>query len=378
LSDIEDMKGSRRAGHDGRSDASLLRNSDPAAFGELYSRHVGAVYGWCRRRIEWAASDLTAETFAQAWLVRSRFRDERDGSALPWLLGIAANLLAEAARRDRIETRARKRLGLPLDLATDDGFAEAEDRLSPREALARELALLGDHERQALELRVVEGLPCGSEGDQVYDAARNTIYVDPHPVNQAPPEPHLDQGPRPGTYVLRYGNVTPIVITARQARALRKGTVGIAVRFSKRAGSVVTSLALIRRSSPPKNSGSSDGSGPSPDPGSPAFRNQILALLNSGGARVNGHKTIDGRETIEISSADGHTTYYVDPDSYDPVELDTRGTGGGVALRFRTYESLPSEGNTGLLDLRAQHPDAAVDRSAADYDAAQTRLFPHG
>jgi hypothetical protein len=129
---------------------------------------------------------------------------------------------------------------------------------------------------------------------------------------------------------------------------------------------------------PPKNSGSSDGSGPSPDPGSPAFRNQILALLNSGGARVDGHKTIDGRETIEISSADGHTTYYVDPDSYDPVELDTRGTGGGVALRFRTYESLPSEGNTGLLDLRAQHPDAAVDRSAADYDAAQTRLFPHG
>ena len=72
------------------------------------------------------------------------------------------------------------------------------------------------------------------------------------------------------------------------------------------------------------------------------------------------------------------TTYYVDPDSYDPVELDTRGTGRGVALRFRTYESLPSEGNTGLLDLRAQHPDAAVDRSAADYDAAQTRLFPHG
>jgi RNA polymerase sigma-70 factor, ECF subfamily len=162
LSDIEDMKDSRRADHDrGRSDASLLRDSaaDPAAFGELYARHVGAVYRWFNRRIEWAASDLTAETFARAWLARSRFRDERDGSALPWLLGIAANLLAEAVRRDRIETRARKRLGLPLDLATEDGFTEAEDRLSPREALAQELALLADHERQALELRVVEGLP---------------------------------------------------------------------------------------------------------------------------------------------------------------------------------------------------------------------------
>jgi RNA polymerase sigma-70 factor, ECF subfamily len=155
-----DMKDGRRADHDhGRSDASLLRASDPAAFGELYSRHVGEIFGWFRRRIEWAASDLTAGTFAQAWLARSRFRDERNGSALPWLIGIAANLLAETVRRDRIETRARKRLGLPLDLATEDGFTEAEDRLSPRKALARELAFLADHERQALELRVVEGLP---------------------------------------------------------------------------------------------------------------------------------------------------------------------------------------------------------------------------
>jgi DNA-directed RNA polymerase specialized sigma24 family protein len=39
------------------------------------------------------------------------------------------------------------------------GYTDAEDLLSPRRALARELALLADHERQALELRVVEGLP---------------------------------------------------------------------------------------------------------------------------------------------------------------------------------------------------------------------------
>jgi RNA polymerase sigma-70 factor (ECF subfamily) len=162
LSDIGVMEASYRADRErGRSDASLLRDSaeDPAAFAELYSRHVEAVYGWFRRRIEWAASDLTAETFARAWLARSRFRDERNGSALPWLLGIAANLLADAARRDRIETRARKRLGLPLDLAAEDGFARAEDRLSPRRELAREMARLAEHERQALELRVVEELP---------------------------------------------------------------------------------------------------------------------------------------------------------------------------------------------------------------------------
>ncbi len=49
---------------DKRSDPVLLREAscDPAAFTELYGRHVEAVHGWLRRRIEWAASDLTAET----------------------------------------------------------------------------------------------------------------------------------------------------------------------------------------------------------------------------------------------------------------------------------------------------------------------------
>jgi len=143
-----------------RSDASLLRaaREEPAAFSELYVRHVGAVHAWFTRRLDWAASDLTAETFARAWLSRSRFRDERDGTAVPWLLGIAANVLADTVRRDRIEARARERLGLPLDLAGEDGYTEAEDRLSPRQALARALELLPAHERETLELRVVDEL----------------------------------------------------------------------------------------------------------------------------------------------------------------------------------------------------------------------------
>jgi RNA polymerase sigma-70 factor (ECF subfamily) len=144
----------------GRSDASLLRGAgeDPSAFSELYVRHVETVYRWFRRRLDWAASDLTAETFARAWLSRRRFRDERDGSALPWLRGIAANVLADTIRQNRIETRARERLGLPLDLAGEDGYAAVEERLSPRDALTRGLGSLPPHERDALELRVVDEL----------------------------------------------------------------------------------------------------------------------------------------------------------------------------------------------------------------------------
>lgn len=144
-----------------RSDAELIRAAavDAAAFGELYERHVRAIYAWFDRRLAWAAVDLTAETFARAWLRRNRFRDERRGSALPWLLGIAGHVLRESVRRDRLETRARERLGLPLDLAGGDGFSAVDARLSPRESLSHELGQLPQEQRHAVELRVLGELP---------------------------------------------------------------------------------------------------------------------------------------------------------------------------------------------------------------------------
>jgi RNA polymerase sigma factor (sigma-70 family) len=114
---------------------------------------VSTVHAWLHRRLEWAASDLAAETFAQAWLSRRSFRDEADGSALPWLLGIARNVARESARRNEVETRARRRLGLPTELASEDGYAAVEERLSPRAALAEALETLPEHEREAVELR---------------------------------------------------------------------------------------------------------------------------------------------------------------------------------------------------------------------------------
>src|SRR4051794_10722057 len=142
-----------------RTDAELIRaaGSDPAAFGELYERHAPAVFAWAARRARHLAADLTAETFAQAWLNRRRFRDRRGGSALPWLLGIAQNLLRESLRRDRVECRARQRLGLPLDLAEDE-LEEVHERLSPNGTVAAAITALPEHERVALELRVADDL----------------------------------------------------------------------------------------------------------------------------------------------------------------------------------------------------------------------------
>jgi RNA polymerase sigma-70 factor, ECF subfamily len=150
-----------------RTDAQLLAEDDARAFGELYRRHVRRVHVWFARRIEWAAADLTAETFARAWMRRRGFRDQHDGWALPWLLGIAHNVLRESARRDRIESQARERLGLPLELAEEDGYTAVDERLSPRVALAAALDELPDHERDALALRVIGELPYGEVARQL-------------------------------------------------------------------------------------------------------------------------------------------------------------------------------------------------------------------
>jgi len=152
------------------SDAELVRSGNARAFGELYARHAGEVHGWFAARVAWAAGDLTAETFARAWLVRRGFVDQREGTALPWLLGIGRNVLRESARRDRVETSARERLGLPLELA-DDEFSAVDDRLSPRRSLRAALESLPPHERQALELRVVDELP--------YDDVARTLRIRP-------------------------------------------------------------------------------------------------------------------------------------------------------------------------------------------------------
>ena len=146
-----------------KSDAALLHaaRKDPHAFRELYDRYSGGIHGFHRRRTGSgeAALDLTAETFARAWMLRARFRDRAGGSAGPWLYAIARFVLLESVRRRRLESSAVARVGVlerldrePASVSPDeawiDGLDEAIDELP-------------DGLRQALELRIV--------GDLSYD-----------------------------------------------------------------------------------------------------------------------------------------------------------------------------------------------------------------
>ncbi len=63
------------------TDAELLAaaRTDAGAFRALYDRYAARILRYHERRTSDAdaAHDLTAETFAQAWLARTRFRDRR-------------------------------------------------------------------------------------------------------------------------------------------------------------------------------------------------------------------------------------------------------------------------------------------------------------
>jgi RNA polymerase sigma factor (sigma-70 family) len=150
-----------------RSDAALIAaaRTDARAFRELYDRYAERVLGYHLRRTrdEDAAHELTAETFAQAWLVRARFRDECEGTAGPWLFGIARNVLLMSVRRLRLEAAARERLGLPA--------AEVPAEEAWLDGLDEALDALPESQREAIRLRVVE--------DQTYDDVAAALGTTP-------------------------------------------------------------------------------------------------------------------------------------------------------------------------------------------------------
>jgi RNA polymerase sigma factor (sigma-70 family) len=140
-----------------RTDAELLAaaGKDASAFRELYDRYCERIHRFQlgRTRNRDAALDLTAETFAQVWLSRDRFRDLADGSAAPWLYAIARHVLVASVRKGRLEEQARTQLGL---LRSD---APAEPSSLWVEGLDEAFADLPPELRQAIELRIVEDLP---------------------------------------------------------------------------------------------------------------------------------------------------------------------------------------------------------------------------
>jgi RNA polymerase sigma-70 factor (ECF subfamily) len=132
---------------------------DADAFAALYDRHAGGIARWLRRRADpETARELLAETWAEAWAGRSRFRAEK-GSAQAWLYGIARHQLLHFYRSHEVEQRARRRLGVRVAFAHDDDSADERiDAQARRAELEALLAGLSPAVREAVVLRAVEQL----------------------------------------------------------------------------------------------------------------------------------------------------------------------------------------------------------------------------
>ncbi|MEV0560910.1 sigma factor [Dactylosporangium sp. NPDC050588] len=87
------------------------RAGDAAAFGDLYTRQARQVYTFCFWRTGDAAlaEDLSAAVFLEVWAARGR-TELTEASLLPWLLGVAHNLVRNQWRSNRRRRAALARL----------------------------------------------------------------------------------------------------------------------------------------------------------------------------------------------------------------------------------------------------------------------------
>jgi RNA polymerase sigma-70 factor (ECF subfamily) len=152
------------------SDADLLaRVPAPDAVGELYERHVDAVFGYAVRRARNPedVADLVATVFLELFSAASGF-DRRRGDVRPWLLGIAARCLADQRRAGYRRVELTQRLE-SIPQFRDDEYDRVERMIdAARHGPAVQRALAADLTPAERELFLL----VADDGLSVAEAAR--------------------------------------------------------------------------------------------------------------------------------------------------------------------------------------------------------------
>jgi RNA polymerase sigma factor (sigma-70 family) len=157
--------------------------AEPQLFTIIFERYYRSVYGYLSRRVGSAvADDLAAETFTRAFERRGSY-DTTAERALPWLLGIAINLLAHHRRSEARQLRALAATRAPASEAFGDAATEKIDAGATRARLAAALEQLDEYDREALllyawaELKYEEvadalGIPVGTVRSRLHRSRR--------------------------------------------------------------------------------------------------------------------------------------------------------------------------------------------------------------
>jgi RNA polymerase sigma factor (sigma-70 family) len=137
----------------------------------LYAQYAGHVLAYARRHTNRDdAEDVVAETFHVAW----RRRDVVPDEALPWLLGVAHNVMRSQWRSARRTTPADT-----LERLSDVAGDSVEVGVVRRQELVELLAKLPDHEREALLLVAWDDLSA-DQAAQVLGISAGAVRVRIH------------------------------------------------------------------------------------------------------------------------------------------------------------------------------------------------------
>ena len=130
---------------------------DEQRFRHLFATTYRPLTAYARRRLgdPGHADDVVAEVYTTAW--RRRHDLDPDAPPLPWLYGIAANLVRNHRRSQGRQLRLIDKLGAQPDAGSAADLPGPAD--DPRSVeVRRALATLSDDDQEVLRLTVWEGL----------------------------------------------------------------------------------------------------------------------------------------------------------------------------------------------------------------------------
>jgi RNA polymerase sigma-70 factor (ECF subfamily) len=170
---------------------SRARSGDGEAYGVLFERHAPAIYNFCFRRVgNWAtAEDLVSIVFLEAW--RRMDKALPSGKELPWLFGIALNVVRNRRRAERRHAAALRRVPRPRAIQS---FADdSEQRVDDEELMGRALELVARLPRREQEVfalcawselsyedaAVALGIPVGTVRSRLSRARARLRELDP-------------------------------------------------------------------------------------------------------------------------------------------------------------------------------------------------------
>lgn len=185
------------------SDSRVIQDSwsDPTRFGLIFDRHVDRIFRLVTMRVpRQDAADITADVFERAFRSRNRY-DTTYRSAVPWLKGIARNVIGDylrAKRRNRILSLAQTHTEFETD---------SVDRICASDAAAMisgALSLLASAERETFLLYALDGLTYteisrllgvapGTVASRISRARAHILDAEPD-LRRHAPEPRISRG----------------------------------------------------------------------------------------------------------------------------------------------------------------------------------------